>query len=213
MISSVKFYFILILVFLPILFFGQIIVTPKISGTHNHYYWNSEFLTTIEDPQEWTWGVGAIARIPFSKKLYGQFSFNMYPFGLKIIDERSGPHLPDFVVTTYTDIFDIKLGVDYKLYPNTLLGVGIEMEQYFNSKDSYTLSSLDDRVYVNQKFFGAEISLTQWIGKVELSADIFIGLQEGGTPSQPVGLSNGPLVFFSHKKLQLGIGIPINLKR
>gem|GEM_PF-1831567 len=206
-----KLCFILFFILYPFFLFGQVLVTPKISSTHNYYYWN--FNSTIEDPQEWTWGVGAIARIPFSKKLYGQFSFTIYPLGLSIIDERSGPHLPDFVVTTYTDIFDIKLGIDYKLYPNSLLGVGIEMEQYFNSSDSFSINGIDDIAYLNQKFFGFEVSLTQWLGKIEISADVFIGLQEGGTPSQPVGLSNGPLVFFSHKKLQLGIGIPINLKR
>ena len=212
MILNIKFYFILALVFSPILIYSQVIVTPKISGTHNHYFWNRESLSTIENPQEWTWGIGAIARIPLSKKLYGQFSFNVYPFGLKNVDERSGPHLPDFIVTTYTDIFDLKFGLDYKLYPKTLLGVGIEMEQYFNSSETFTVSNLEDIAYVNQKFFGFELSLTQWIGKVELFADVFIGLHEGGIPSRTQGLTNGKLVFFSHKKLQLGVGIPIGKK-
>ena len=188
---------------------GQVVLTPKVSANHNYYYWNSN--STIEHPQKWTWGIGAIARIPLSKKLYGQFSFNAYPFGLKVVDERSGPHLPDFIVTTYTDIFDLKFGLDYKLYPNTLLGVGIEMEQYFNSSETFTVSNLEDIAYVNQKFFGFELSLTQWIGKVELSADVFIGLHEGGIASYPQR-SNGKLIFYSHKKLQLGVGIPIGKK-
>ncbi len=204
--NKIVFCVILLIMISSTISLGQVVLTPKVSANHNYYYWNSN--PAIEYPQKWTWGIGATARIPLSKKLYGQFSFTVYPLGLKIIDERSNVHTPDLTVTTYTDIFDIKFGVDYKLYSNTLLGVGIEMEQYFNSKDSYSLISLDDRVYVNQKYFGFELSLTQWIGKVELFADVFVGLHEGGIVSYPQ-LSNGELVFFSHKKLQLGVGIPI----
>jgi hypothetical protein len=204
--NKIGFYFTLVIIFCPLILFGQVLITPKISTTHNYYYWNSN--PTIEDVQKWTCGIGAAARLPLSKKLYGQFSFNVYPFGLRLKDERKDFHDPDFVVTTYTDIFDIKLGLDYKLYPNTLLGVGIEMEQYFNSISTFSLSSLEDIPYVNQKYFGFELSLTQWLKKIEIFANVFIGLHEGGVASYP-SLSNGKLVFFSHKKLELGIGFPI----
>jgi hypothetical protein len=195
----------------PVFSISQVIVTPKISATHNHYYWNIESQTGIENPQEWTWGVGAVARLPLHKKLYGLLSFSIYPFGLKYVDESFGADVPNFIETTSTDIFDVKLGLDYKLYPKTLLGVGIEMEQYFNSKLTTSLSTVRDRNFLNQKYFGAEISLTQWIGKVEISADVFIGLHEGGIGSS-FRPSDGTLLFYNHKKLQIGIGIPIDLK-
>ena len=152
-------------------------------------------------------GIGAVARMRISRKVFGQLAFNIYPFGIEFSDEIMSSSPIDVTVTTSTDLFDVKIGLDYQLYPNTLIGIGIEMEQYFNSQEIINTGRRFNRFYINQKFFGAEISVSQRIGKVELSADIFIGLHEGPTFRQL------ELTFFSHKKLQLGLAIPIDLSK
>jgi len=197
----------LIVLLFPIILISQVSVSPKISGNLNHYYWNNKNIVEIEKPQSWTWGIGALARMRISRKVFGQFAFNIYPFGIEFSDEIMNSNPIDVTATTSTDLFDIKLGLDYQLYPNTLVGIGIEMEQYYNSQKILNTGSRFDEFYLNQKYFGAEVSLSHTIGKVELSADIFIGLHEGSSFLDPY------LTFFSHKKLQLGLAIPIDLSK
>lgn len=194
----------------PVLASSQITISPKISTNLNHYYWNNKNIVSIEDPQSWTWGIGVVSRLRFNKKYFGQFAFNFYPFGIEFSDEIISSLPPDIIATTSTDIFDIKIGIDYQLYPKTLIGLGIEMEQYINSKRILNIGTGDIN-YLNQKYFGAEFGIAQKIGRIELSAEIFIGLQEGGSVSSLPITTNGELVFFSHKKLQLGLAIPITL--
>lgn len=62
----------------------------------------------------------------------------------------------------------------------------------------------------NQKHYGFEASLSQRVWKIELFADVFIGINK--IDYQGTGLLDPKVVFRSHMKLQLGIGITFGMK-
>ncbi len=182
--------------------FCQITISPRVSINHNHFEWNNSDIGGFSDPQEWTFGLGVMSRAQLNDKIYGGLSFNYYPLGISFTD---------LIVTQpykiSASIVDIKVGFEYQIYPNTLLGLGFEVEQYFQLQLE-VINSPDLRFGENQKHFGFETSITHRFGRFELFADIFIGLNEVRRQSQFLG----SISFFSHKKLQLGVGIPIGKK-
>ena len=192
----------ILLFFWPVVIFSQITIAPRISANHNHFEWNAP-IGGFTDPQEWTYGLGVVSRAQLSEKIYGGLSFNYYPLGISFASLVS---LIPYTVTT--NIIDVKIGFEYQIYPNTLVGLGFEVEQYFQTEFE-VINSSDIEFGESQKQYGFETSITQRFGRIELFADIFIGLNEVRiSPDQFARKIN----ILSHKKLQLGIGIPISLK-
>jgi len=183
---------------------GQVTVSPRLTINHNYYEWNNKGLGGFTDVREWTWGIGLISRAKLGDKMYANISFYYYPSGHSFTDNRAiEPN------TIKTNLFDTKIGLEYQLYPKTLLGIGIELEMLTQVRRQGIFNP-EPLIAGNQTHYGFEASLSQRVWKIELFADVFIGINE--IANQGTGLLDPAIFFRSHKKLQFGIGIPFGMK-
>ena len=175
--------------------YAQVAITPKMSLNHIHYDFEG-FIANYKGCPDFSIGLGIQGLMRVHKKTNAVLGFNFYPQTL-LYENISSPTIPDLSFR----FFDVSIGLNYKLYNSTSIGIAYQVEQLFQIKSISKIDQEYDVLLPMQRQSGIDLSLAHLFGKVAVSINLYINI-----------FPNNLLVFYSHKQLQLGIGFPIHIK-
>jgi len=183
--------------------YAQVAITPKMSLNHIHYDFEG-FIDNYKGSNDFRIGLGIKGLMRVHKKTNAVLGFNFYPQKL-LYEITSSPIITDLSFR----FFDVSIGLNYKLYNSTSIGIAYRIEQLYQIKLLRNVDTQPDLILPIQRQSGIDLSLAHLFGKIEVSINLYLNIF-GEYDYQRNG-QNKSVDFLSHKQLQLGIGFPINL--